>query len=193
MTVIAHTAPTTPGINWHNDTLPNGRTSTTAHIGDVTVSDHTVAVFLDYNPVWFANGRAKGRTEDILSGPALITGHGTTVLSFRVETPNVDPARYLAYAPDALTRFRPDWAPKVVWQPRELADGRTVAECTLATVSSMDGPARPLVARYDRVLADLVEDYAVVTAPGRFVVAVNTPLVSSSEVFGLFAQAHTFG
>lgn len=198
MTAIttAPTAPTVLGataVNWHTDTLPDGRTSTTAHIGDITVSGHTVSVFLDYNPTWFAKGRAKGRTEDILSGPSLTTGPGFTALFFHVEAPNVDPARYLAYAPDALTEFRPEWAPKLTWKPRVLADGRTVAESTVATVTGVDGRTRPVVARYDRVISDLFEDYAVVTAPGRFVVAVNTPLVSAREVLGLFAQAHTFG
>lgn len=183
--------PRTNTIDWQTQTLPSGRVYTSAHIGDITVSGHTVSVILDLDPSWFEKGRAKGRSEDILSGPALTTGHDITTLSFHVESPDVDPDRYLVFAPDALMTFRPQWAPKLTWRPRKV-DGYHLHDATIATITDADGRSRPVLVRYEPKLTQELSDYAVGTLDDRFVVLVASMDLTAAEVFDRLAASRTF-
>ncbi|MET9782668.1 hypothetical protein ABZY32_16520 [Nocardiopsis alba] len=173
--------------DWKSHSPSSGNTAT-AHLGSTAIDGHTVEVFLDFDPERFAAGRAKGRSESTLSSPDLTIGHGRTALFFPVETLDIDPLRYLTAAPFHVLTFRPQWAPVPAWKVRTLACGLRVHEATLATITMPSMGARPVVVRYDRKLAGLIDDYAIATTSKKFMVAVKTTDVTPYEALARLAQ-----
>lgn len=182
-------APLSAGWKSHS---PSSGNTATAHLGSTAIDGHAVEVFLDLDPERFAAGRTKGLSESALSSPDLTIGHGRAALFFPVETLDIDPLRYLAAAPFHVLTFRPQWAPVIAWKVRTLTNGLRVHESTLATITAPHRGTRPVVARYDRELADLVEEYAVATTRDRFTVVATSTDVTPFEVFVRLAQAHAF-
>jgi hypothetical protein len=149
---------TLPGVAWTAAARSDGRGYSTAAIGHVATTRATVPVVLTLDPDWFAKGRAKGRTEDMLTAGLTIADGNKTTIVFHVERADVDPRPYLAAALSVLACYRPTDLPDLQWKIRPTSDEHTAHEAEIAAFeNTVTGMTTTVFALFYPALLDALQ------------------------------------
>ncbi|WP_435112049.1 hypothetical protein [Nocardiopsis synnemataformans] len=171
---------TSPALTWDDDT---------AHLGWVTVAGTTWIVHTHVDADRYAK-----YDRDLAAYPATVTTPDWQLIAYPVPDKESATPRVLLHAPAFLAERRPHLAGPIAWQPRKLANGRTVHHAEVATVEFLDERI-PVFARVDEDMSAAYGDGfpGVVatnqTETGReLVVYVPSMDTTRGEVFRILAE-----